>query len=1119
VKTTTAVLCALLCMPAVLFAQGVTTSAMSGTVADQDGLPLPEANVVAVLVPSGTQYRAVARVGGAYNIPNMRVGGPYRVTASRIGYRSRTEENLTLSLGQDLKLDFRLQGQAIQLEAIEAAAQRDEVLNAGRTGAATFIDPEKVELLPSIKRSTRDLIRMDPRSDGNYSFAGRNWLYNNISLDGSYFNNPFGLDDPAPGGQTDAEPVPYDAIEQVQVSVAPFDVRQGGFTGASVNSVTKSGTNEFHGSAYTFARNEDLIGNEVRGSPVVARPDLSFVQSGLSFSGPLIRDKLFFFVNGEIERTDNPGTTFAACTTCTLPLPFGVSRVDTKIMDSIRTRMITAYNYDPGPYQGYVHHTDNDKLIAKVDWNINASNNLSFRWDYLKAKIDKPPHPFVFSFANTGRGPNESSLPFYNSGYAINNRLHSFALEVNSRSRRFANRFFASYNRFRDSREPFSEAFPTIEIGEAGVTYTTLGHEPFSIHNILDQDVWQFTDNVSLFRGKHVVTLGANFEVFSFFNSFNIFRFGLPFLPPPDTIGAFGGSTFSSLDEFFLRTDPNNTSLARDSTFIDFRAFPYAATGPYKGEDLAVGQLGIYAQDEYPVSERLNLTYGVRVDFPLYFTHPLDNPFSLGLTALDENRLPEVVDQSKLPGATPLFSPRIGFNWNARGDRRTQVRGGTGIFTGRIPFVWFGNVLSNPGANPNLFPKGPLHPTGGIKDSSTLAQSFDVNAMDPDFKWPQVWTTDLAVDQQLPGGLLGTLEVIYGKDIQAIFMRNADLALPDAVLPARAALPAPDGRPFYGGCSFTNTMKCAPGSAAGENELNPDGGGGIYVIDNTDRGHSLNITAQLRKTFAFGLGASLAYNFTDAKNNLKSTEIASVLWSNEPVKGDPNNPELAFSEFGQRHRIVGSATYTKSWSPSLKTHVGVFVEAAQGNRFAGAGGNRYSFIYSGDVNGDGATGNDLIYIPRSQSEILLDTLFVRTSPTTVDTVTPPVQWSRLDAFIEQDGYLRSHRGQIAERFGLVNPWYSNVDLRILQDFALQAGGQRHAFQLSVDILNVGNLLNSSWGVRKVASSAATSPLKLVRFDTNGAPVFNFTGPSQTFIDDPSLLSRWRAQIGLRYLFN
>ncbi|MGQ0537336.1 MAG: carboxypeptidase regulatory-like domain-containing protein [Gemmatimonadaceae bacterium] len=1051
----------------------MTTAALHGVITGEDGVAISRANVVALHVPSGTQYRALSTTLGAYNLPNLRVGGPYRLTVTLLGYEPQSRDSVFLDLGQSLRHDFRLVRRAVQIAGVAITTERDPVLNAGRTGAATSIAPDLVITVPSIKRSTRDLTRLDPRSDGNFSFAGRNWLYNNISLDGSYFNNPFGLDDPAPGGQTNAEPVPYDAVEQVQVSLAPFDVRQGGFTGANINTVTKSGTNTYRGAVYSFLRNDALQGNEVSGSEVIANPDLKFNQSGFSLGGPLIRNKLFFYLNGEIERTEDPGTNFVARRAAP---GFGISRVEARIMDSIRARLAT-YNYETGPYEGYIHETNNDKLLLKLDWNVSDAHAASFRFNYLDAERDLPPHPFVLSFANTGRGPNESSLPFFNSGYAINNNLQSYAMEVNSRASGLANRFFASFNRFRDQRTPFSADFPTIEIGEGGVSYTTAGHEPFSIHNILDQDVWQFTNDLSLFRGKHVFTLGANFETFSFFNSFNIFRHGVFFLPaPPVSIG----TTFSSLSEFFSKTDPRNPNR------IDFRRM--IGSGPFKGEEIDVGQFSVYGQDEYLLTDRLRLTYGLRVDFPMYFTEPVDNPFSRGLRALDENRRTEVVDQSELPGAKALFSPRVGFNWNARGNRETQLRGGTGIFTGRVPFVWVGNVISNPGANPNLFPTGPQRPT---KKGSTLAQSFDVNAMDPDFEFPQVWTTDLAVDQQLPWGLLGTLEMIYGKDLNAIYMRNADLVAPRRTLP--------DGRPFYGG--------------AGNNELNADFGAGIYVIDNTDEGYNFNVTGQLRKT----LGAtdlSAGYSYTQAKNNLKSTEIASVLWQNQPVQGDPNNPELSHSEFGQQHRIVGSASYTKSWSPSLRTQVGLFAEVSQGNRFGGAGGNRYSFIYSGDVNGDGAGGNDLIYIPRSQGEINLETYTEGGR-----TFTAQDQWNRLNAFIEQDKYLRDHRGEIAERFGALNPWYTNLDLRVLQDFAMPSGGTRHAFQLSIDVLNVGNLINSDWGVRKVASAAATSPLRLVRFNAAGAPVFNFTGPAKTFIDDPGLFSRWRAQVGLRYFFN
>jgi len=1060
--------------PSLAVSQGVTTSALTGIVSGADGQPISSATVTAIHEPTGTQYRATVTSSGRYNLPNLRVGGPYRITATSIGYEPRSESDITLALGQASRVDFRLNRAAVTLEGVTVTAEKDALLNAGRTGASMTVTQLKVAVTPSIKRSTRDLTRLDPRSDGNMSFAGRNWLYNNISVDGSYFNNPFGLDDPSPGGQANAEPVPYDAVAELQVSLAPFDVREGGFTGANINTVTRSGTNQFRGSVYSFARNDAFQGNEVSGTKVVANPDLSYNQSGISLSGPIIRDKLFFYLNGEIERTKDPGSDFVAGSGGTSGL--GVSRVQASVMDAIRQRMISAYGYDPGPYQGYFFHTDNNKVLAKLDWNITPSQTLTFRYNYLDAKRDLGPHPFVLSFANTGRGPNATSLPFYKSGYAINNGLNSYALEHNSRSSRFANRFFASYNRFRDFREPFSEDFPTIDIGEGGVTYTTLGHEPFSIHNILDQDVWQLTDNLNYFRGRHVFTLGANFESFDFFNSFNIFRHGVFFLPEFIPVG----SSFGSLDEFFSATapGPNQKNFAS-----------MIGSGPFKGENIHVGQLSFYGQDELLATNRLKLTLGLRLDLPMYFTDPVDNPFSRGLTALDENRQPEQVDQSELPGATVMFSPRLGFNWNAAGDRRTQVRGGTGIFTGRVPFVWIGNVISNPGDNPNL--KAPNAPIA-TKKGSVLAPSFDLNAMTSDFKWPQVWTTDLGIDQQLPWGMLGTLELMYSKDLQAVYVRNADLVAPKRTLP--------DGRPYYGG--------------AGNNELNPDGGAGIYVIDNTDQGYSFNVTGQLRKTFARYVDASLGYSFSDAKNSLKSTEIASVLWAQQPVRGDPNKPEESYSEFGQRHRFVASASYSKNWSSRYKTQVGLFAELAEGNRFIVAGGNRYSFIYSGDVNGDGSGGNDLIYIPASQGEIIFDPLTVAGQ-----TLSAQDQWERLDAFIRQDDYLSSHRGKIAERSGALNPWYSDVDLRILQDIGFNRGGTRHAFQVSLDVLNVGNLINSDWGVRKVASASATSPLTLVRFNAAGAPVFNFTGPARTFVDDPSLFSRWRAQLGLRYLIN
>ncbi|MCH7819451.1 MAG: TonB-dependent receptor [Candidatus Marinimicrobia bacterium] len=1076
--------------PELGFGQGITTANLSGTITDSEGNPLSGANVVATHEPTGIQYGAAVRDGGQYDILSMRIGGPYTIRVTFIGYGEQSESDVYLQLGQTSNVDFQLTQEAIQGAGVLVTAEMHDVLNSGRTGAASYISSDQVEQMPSVNRSIRDLIRLDPRSDGNYSFGGRNWLYNSISLDGSYFNNPFGLDDPAPGGQAGAEPVSFDAIEQVQVSIAPFDVREGGFTGAGINTVTKSGTNQFHGSVYDYTRNQSMIGNSVGDvDKVIEDPNLKFNQVGFTFSGPIIQNKLFFFVNAEVERRTDPGTNYSASSGAA---GAGESRVDAATMQAIRDRMLAVYGYDTGPFQGYDQKTDNNKALLKLDWNVSSNHNATFRVNILDARRDLGPHPFVLSFNSTGRGPNTSSLPFQNSGYQINNDLQSYAFELNSTfGGRAANRFFFSYNRFRDFRDPLSADFPTIDIGQDGVTYTTLGHEPFSIHNILDQNVLQITDNYSYFSGNHIYTVGASYEKFSFFNSFNIFRHGVFFLP--DFLDFIGGATFSSVDDFLRRTgaDPDSAD------FVDFKAM--IGSGPFKGEQIDVAQFSVYAQDEYQMSEKLKLTYGLRVDIPVYLTEPEANPFSIGLTLLDENDKTEVVDQAKLPGSNPLYSPRIGFNYDVNNDRSLQIRGGTGVFTGRVPFVWIGNVISNPGNNPNLYSPfgGDVGAGENITDdgssregnlkntTSVLQQSFDVNAMVDDFKWPQVWTTNFAVDKQLARNWLGTFELVYGKDLNAIFMRNADLGLPVRTLK--------DGRPYYGGI--------------GNNELNsffPGSGEGVYVIDNISEGFNLTLTGQLRKKFDNGLSTGLAYTYLKAENNLKSTEIASVLWQNQPVQGDPNNPQLGASEFGNPHRIIANMNYLKSWSERQSTSFGVFFERTQGNRFLASGGNRYSFIYSGDVNGDGYGGNDLIYIPTDANDIVL---------------ADAGDWAALDAFIEQDDYLKEHRGEIAERMGSINPWYTNIDIRVLHNVLLTTGDTKHKIQFSLDILNFANLINSSWGVRQIANPAATSPLALTGFvNGDGEPILDFTGPAETFVDDLSLSSRYQIQVGMRYSF-
>lgn len=1068
-----------------LYAQGLTTAALHGIVADEHGVPLSDAVVVAVHRTNGTRYRAVAGGQGVFTIPNIKVG-TYAVTAGSAGYRRQIYKDVAVELGEKMRVDFALRFQGVVISTPERFSTRPEVLSFGLSEHPASFNADQVARLPSINRRPQDLTRLNLRSDGNHSFLGRNWYFNNLSLDGSYFNNLYGFGDPTAGGATNAQPVPFESIEQVQVSLAPFDVRESGFTGANLNIITRKGGNRFKGSFYTYLRNEGFVSNKIRSTRLFEDPDLSFHQTGFSLSGPLVRNKLFFHFNAELERRNDRGTNFLADRDGQPGV--GESRVRAAVLDSIRQRMIRTYAYDPGEFEDFTHETNNEKILLGLDWNIDANTNLSFRYNFLDGRRELPPGSALVGASAAGRGPSQTALPFRKAGFERNNELHSFALEINGRSSRYANHFRASYTRLRDFRHPFSEDFPTIEILEDGLSYTTLGQEPFSIHNNLNQDAWQFTDNFSLFSGRHVFTLGSNLDLFSFFSSINLFRHGrFDFLFPD------GGTTFTSLDEFFAATDPNSAD------FIDFRALITPSSRPFKGEDIDLGQFSIYAQDEFLASERLNLTYGLRVDVPLYFTDPVDNPFSLSLLALDEDDNPETVDQSNLPGTSFLLSPRVGFNWDVRGDRVTRFRGGTGVFTGRVPFVWIGNVVSNPGANPNL-PPDPTASETRTSDDTILQQSFDLNAIDQDFRWPQIWTTNLAMDQKLPWDLLGTLDLLYAKDVNAVVMRNADLVAPTRLLP--------DGRPFFGG--------------TGNNELSapfPGAQDGVYVIDNTSAGYNLSVGAQLRKTFPFGLQASLGYSFTEAKNKLRSAEIARTIWENLPVQGDPNQPELSWSEFGDRHRIVGSSTYSHRWSPGLTTHFGLFFEVAEGNQFSLTGGSRYSFTYAGDVNGDGSAVNDLIYIPRdaaNSSEIIFDNVIDATGNLLR---TAQEQSVAFENFIEQDDYLKSHRGEIAERFGSLNPWFSTIDIRVLQDFTFISGTRRHTFRVNLDILNFGNLLSSGWGVRKVANPAAASPLTLVRFDANGAPVFNFTGPQSTFIDDPGVLSRWQIQLGLRYLFN
>jgi len=1024
---------------------------LNGIVTDKENDPLPFANIIAIHVPSGVEYGVASQNNGRFTLQNIRIGGPYKITASFVGYQAQTKEDVFLALGQNVRVEFKLSDESVGLSEIVVSSHQDNDLNADRTGAATNISKKEIDALPTISRSTSDYTRLTPQASGG-SFGGRNSYYNNFSLDGSIFNNSFGLDVPTPGGQTNAQPVSLDAIDQIQVTLAPYDVRQGGFTGAGINSVTKSGTNTFKGSVYSFIRNESMIGKKV-GNLELENPNLSYGLYGFRVGGPILENKLFFFVNAEMERREEPATTLLA----SKPGSSGanVSNVSASDLDEIQKTLKDVYGYETGAYENYNHKTENEKLLAKIDWNINQDHDFSFRYNYLRSWRDVLPHPAISA---GGRGPNLNSLPFENTSYIINNDINSFVSQLTSRfGNNYSNHLTVAYTAFRDYRESKSANFPSIDINKNGLNYASFGLERFSTNNILDQNVFQITDDFSIYMNDHIITVGASMETFGFMNSFNLFYYP--------------GYTFASMDDFRLHTNPNDPA-----NFNDFNAdVANSNTKPYKVAEFSVGQVSLYAQDEWQVNDKLKLTGGIRMDMPTYFDKPEANPVIEAKTFKDEFGNDVKIDVSHLPSATPLLSPRIGFNYDVKGDRSTQLRGGTGVFTGRLRFVWIGNQFSNRTIDPFY--------------------TFQINATSENFKWPQVWRTDFAIDQELPWGMIGTLEGIYNKDINAVVHKNYNMDVPTGTLKGA------DNRAVY------------QGSESKINDFTDVGSwmdAGAIVLDNTDEGYQYSMTAKLRKNFSPFAFAMVAYTYAQSKDITSSPgEIAADAFQLNPVVGNNNTPKLSYSDWGMDHRFIGAGSWKFVYGGSYATTISLFFETGSGSRF--------SYTYAGDVNKDGiGQNNDLIYVPANSSEINL----VPTDAS--DTRSPEEIWNQLNSYIEQDDYLSTRRGDYAERNGSIGEWFSQIDLRILQDFAINIGENTHAFQLSLDVLNVGNMINSDWGVRSFPQNK--SPLSLAGYNAQGEPEFAFPTSNgkvmtTTFIDNTSIASRWQMQIGLRYLFN
>ena len=1025
----------------------VTTSKIQGLVSDDTSAGLYGANVIAKHVPTGTVAGTMTLDGGRYSLPNLRVGGPYTITISYVGYRTIEYTDVYLNLGSALDIDVQMVAESEQLQEVVITGGRSATFNNSRTGAETSVGQRELTKLPTISRSASDFTRLDPSASSNGSFGGRNDQFNNFTLDGSIFNNPFGLDAATPGGQTGAQPVSLDAIEQISVATAPYDVTLSGFTGASVNAVTKSGTNKVSGTVYGFYRNEDFTGSKIKGEDIFV-PKLTQNQYGFSVGAPIIKDKLFVFVNFEKDERTDLGQSWLPKTGSGA---INESRVLKSDLQEVQAAL-AGIGYDTGAYEGFTHDSNSTKGLVKLDWNINENNRMSFVYNFLNASRDLTAHPTALGF----RGPSSQMLQFENSGYQINNKLQSVLVELNSTlADNVTNKLQAGYTHFDDFRNPKSAPMPAFRIKDgSNGNYIIAGHEPFSINNKLDQKVFQITNNLNIAKGDHNYTVGFSFEKFEFDNSFNLGVYGLG--DSRGYVGAFGGD-FANMDGFRAGISSGllaDAFAAAQNTFNNNNANDSWALA-----ETNVGQLAFYVQDDWNINDNFKFSYGIRFDKPLFFDSAqkaqdvIDgtSDYFPGIPYINPNSgQVQQLSNTQMPSNDWLVSPRLGFNYDVNGDSSIQLRGGTGLFTGRFPFVWLGNQIGNP----NFW--------------------FQQN-VDPDYKFPQVWRTSFGADVKLKDGTILTTDIAYTKDINGAHVQNWGLGFPTG------SLQGVDNRPVY---TNNDHVVGAYGSQAN-----------AYVFTNSDKGRTLNASLKAQKTFDNDLYLMAAYNYLNSKDvNSIEAEITGDAFAFNPTLGNSNDATLAYSKYGDTHRIIGVASKTWQYGTNDKwgTTLSTFFEYAQGGRF--------NYTYAGDINGDGSNLNDLIYVPTASEIGSMQ-------------FSGAGQAAAFEQFIQQDDYLSGRRGNYAERYGALAPWRGKWDVKFIQELKLS---DNNSLQFTIDILNFGNLISSDWGL--VQQPAAVQPIG-VTVDGTGTPTYRFIEDSQnTFVYDATLLSRWQAQFGLRYSF-
>ncbi len=1082
----------------------ITTSSMAGkvTLDDQNGEEVIGATVVAVHEPSGTRYTAVTNTSGRFTINGMRTGGPYEVTVSYIGFQPRIVKGIILQLAETYNLSVMLSEDANELAEVVVSGKASKFA-AEKTGAATNISSSQITNMPTVSRSITDVTRLSPYGGNGMSFAGADGRTANFTVDGANFNNNFGLSDGLPGG---GNPISIDAIEELQVVISPFDVRQTNFIGGGVNAITKSGTNTFKGSAYIYHRNENMRGDAIDREQIGgARAKDQQTTYGFTLGGPIIKNKLFFFVNGEMIKTPTIANRWRASEDGVPDADNYISRTTLSDLESVSQFVANKYGYDTGSWTSFPADESNYKILARLDWNITDRHHLALRYNFTKNNRWSSPNASSMDGGTRSAYSrmSEFSMSFANSMYSMKNLVHSWSLDFNSRfSDKVSNQFLATISKLDDIRGTNSSEFPFIDIldgSDNNANYMALGYELFTWNNAVHNTIWNIKDDVTYYLDNHKITAGLSYEHQMADNQY--MRNGT------------GYYRYKSLDDFFQGATPEVVCL----------------TYGYDGETTPAARVqfnkaGIYAQDEWNITDKFKLTYGLRVD-GLFFNNS-DLMTNKAIYDLDYNG--RHIDTGKWPKNSITFSPRLGFTYDIFGDKSLKVRGGTGLFSGRLPLVFFTNMPTNGGLvqyqaqlGPSIkYDKLPDAVKAKYSDMSSVMSQFSgglvtdasgnattqalldklvsmgfpntvspesgtvpssISAVDPKFKMPQVWKTSLAVDYQFPVSFpfTATVEGIFNKTINAVCISDWSIMPVEGFTRWNGA----DNRPIYPTDFRTGTK--------------------AFVLENTSRGYGWSANVTLNAQPADWVSLMAAYTHTVSKEVTGMPgSAAESAFTYVPTSEGPNNIRLHNSQYVTPDRFVASATL----HDKCGNHYSLIYETWRG-------GYNYSYMISNDMNGDGYA-YDALYIP-TDAEVQ-NNLFRFVSED---------DKARFMDYVHGDSYLKKHQGEYAEGYSVYSPWVHRIDIAYKHDFKLNIGKTKHTLQLSMDVKNVLNFFNSSWGVSKYMNSSLNEGriLRYENTDADGYPVFStpkaVNGNTKTWVPNHAIGQCWYASIGIKYMFN